>query len=330
MEYCYRRGQTPFGTLERLRALDALPGDFVRRGTKFVLSQTVLPRIRRRENYEHLSLRHLPFRALGVFDWTLREEMTHSGALGMPTLFDRLDEAGVSWSYLDASRLGRRGLLEALDALPLETRFAFVYLHHVDMASHLFGIDSRLFERALTRTDELTREVVERVRSRLGDVETVVFSDHGMSPVKNVVSFPALWRDPDFPHRFCFALDATMVRLWWEDARPGLQQRVRGYVTKRADGRFLARDELRELHLDFDGRLYGDEIYLLEPGTAIFPNFHSMLKPKAMHAYHPDDPDQHGIALGLRSGPTVDLLQLAPHALSTLGVESATALAAAS
>ena len=37
MEYCYRPGQTPFGVLGRLGALDALPIDFVRRGTKFVL-----------------------------------------------------------------------------------------------------------------------------------------------------------------------------------------------------------------------------------------------------------------------------------------------------
>jgi hypothetical protein len=330
MEYCYRPGMTPFAKLERLRLLDALPSDFVRRGTKFVLSQTVLPPIRRRAGYEHLSLRHLPFRGLGVFDWTLRREMTSPGALGVPTLFDRLDKAGMSWSYLDASKLGRRGLLEALDALPRETRFAFVYLHHVDMASHMFGIDSRLFDRALSRTDALTREVVERTRRRLGGLELVVFSDHGMSTVTNIVSFPALWRDADFPRRFCFALDATMVRFWWEDASPELRRRVRGYVTERAQGRFLDGDELRELHLDFDGRLYGDEIYLLEPGTAIFPNFHSMLRPKAMHAYHPDDPDQHGIALGLRSGATVDLLQLAPHALRSLGVESPTALAAAS
>jgi hypothetical protein len=87
---------------------------------------------------------------------------------------------------------------------------------------------------------------------------------------------------------------------------------------------------LRELHLDFDGRLYGDEIYLLDPGTAIFPNFHSLLRPKAMHAYHPDDADQHGIALGLDAGPVVELLQLAPHALRTLGTASTTTLAAAS
>jgi Type I phosphodiesterase / nucleotide pyrophosphatase len=331
MEYCYRPGRTPFGSLEHLRLLDAFPSDFVKRGTKVVLSHTVVPRLRRRAGYEHLSLRHLPFRALGVFDWTLRRDMTQPGALGVPSIFDRLDDHQVPWRYLDASKLGRKGLLDALAALPAETRFVFVYLHHVDMASHLFGIQSPLFERTLSRTDALTREVVERTRARLGDVETVVFSDHGMSAVTKVVSFPALWRDPDFPHRFCFALDATMVRLWWEGASSELQQRVRGYVTERAAGRFLEREELRELHLDFDGRLYGDEIYLLEPGTAIFPNFHSMLKPKAMHAYHPDDPDQQGIALGLASGnSTVDLLQLAPFALRSLGVETATPLAAAS
>jgi hypothetical protein len=330
MEYCYRPGETPFGRLERLRPLDSVPSDFVRRGTKFVLSQTVLPRVRRRAGYEHLSLRHLPFRSLGVFDWTLRRDMTAPGALGVPTMFDRLDEAGVRWAYLDASRLGRRRLLEALDALPLDTRFAFVYLHHVDMASHMFGIESRLFERALSKTDALTCEVVERVRRRLGELETVVFSDHGMSAVRKIVSFPALWRDPHFPSRFCFALDATMVRLWWEDASPGLRRRVRAYLAERADGRFLDHDELRELHLDFDGRLYGDEIYLLDPGTAIFPNFHSLLRPKAMHAYHPDDADQHGIALGLDAGPVVELLQLAPHALRTLGTASTTTLAAAS
>jgi type I phosphodiesterase/nucleotide pyrophosphatase len=331
MEYCYRPGRTPFHPLERLRSLDALPNDFVRRGTKVLLSHTVLRPLSRRAGYEHLSLRHLPFRALGVFDWTLRGDMTSPGALGVPSLFDRLDEQQVPWRYLDASKLGRRGLLDSLDALPPETRFVFVYLHHVDMASHLFGIESPLFERTLSRTDALTRKVVERTRARLGDVETVVFSDHGMSAVSNIVSFPALWRDPDFPNRFCFALDATMVRLWWEGASEALRRRIRAYVTDRAAGRFLERDELRQLHLDFDGRLYGDEIYLLEPGTAIFPNFHSMLKPKAMHAYHPDHPDQHGIALGLRSGrATVDLLQLAPFALRALGADSTTMLAAAS
>ena len=48
------------------------------------------------------------YRGLGSFDWTLHRQMTAPGALGVPTLFDDLTEAGVTWSYLDSAKLGRR------------------------------------------------------------------------------------------------------------------------------------------------------------------------------------------------------------------------------
>jgi hypothetical protein len=323
MEYCYRPKETPLAPFARLAPLDRLPGDVARRAVKVGLSKTLVRRQANRHGYETLSLRHLPFRALDRFDWTLRSGMSAPGALGAPTLFDRLTVAGVPWSHLDASKLGVRGLLSAIDELPLDTGFVFVYLHQVDMASHVFGIRSRLFERALARTDELARTVVERARARLGPLELAVFSDHGMSPVDRIVGYPSLWRHPAFPERFCFALDATMVRLWFEDDSPALRDRIRGTVAAGMPGRFLCAEERRRLHLDFEGRLYGDEIFLLEPRTAIFPNFHSMLRPKAMHAYHPDDTEQHGIAIGVGDGAEiVELVALAPHALRALGIDA--------
>jgi hypothetical protein len=142
-----------------------------------------------------------------------------------------------------------------------------------------------------------------------------------MSPVDRVVSYPSLWNHPGFPSRFCFALDATMVRLWFEDDSAALRDEVREIVASPAAGHFLSADERRALHLDFDNRLYGDEIFLFEPRTAIYPNFHSLQRPKAMHAYHPDDPEQHGIAIGISDAETLELVQLAPHALRTLGIE---------
>lgn len=295
MEYCFRPESSPFAPLERLRPLDRLPSDFARRALKFALSSTVVRRQARRLGYDQLSLRHFPFRALGSFDWTLRSRMTTPGALGVPTLFDDLTQAGVEWAYLDSFESGRRALLRSADELPAETRFAFVYLHPIDMASHLVGIDSRLFWRVVRRTDALVEEVVSRIQRRIGDHELVVFSDHGMSKVEQTVSFPDLWVHSAFPERFCFALDATMVRFWYHDSDPLLRAELRERVACAAPGRFLPREELEELHLDFDSRLYGDEIYLLDPPSVIFPNFHSMLRPKAMHAYHPDEPDQHGI-----------------------------------
>jgi hypothetical protein len=322
MEYCYRPGSPALAPLRRLAPLDRLPGDLARRVSKFALSQTLVRRQARRHGYAHLSLRNLPYRALDRFDWTLRTDMTAPDSLGAPTLFDRISAAGHEWRYLDASKLGARRLLEEIDALSLETSFVFVYLHQVDMASHLFGIDSRLFDRALRRTDELARATVERMGRRLGPVESVIFSDHGMSPVDRVVGYPSLWRHPGFPSRFCFALDATMVRLWFEDDSEALQDEVRGIVSSTAAGRFLSVEERRSLHLNFVDRLYGDEIFLFEPRTAIFPNFHSLQRPKAMHAYHPDDLEQHGIAIGLKpDAETVELVDLAPHALLALGIQ---------
>jgi hypothetical protein len=321
MEYCYRPGSPALAPLRRLGPLDRLPSDIVRRASKFALSQTLVRHQARRHGYAHLSLRNLPYRALDRFDWTLRTAMTAPNALGVPTVFDRISAAGLDWSYLDASKLGRRRLLEAIDALPQATSFVFVYLHQVDMASHVFGISSRLFERVLRRTDALAGQVVERTERRLGPVESVIFSDHGMSRVDRVVGYPGLWRHPGFPSRFCFALDATMVRLWFEDDSEALRGQVLGIVSSTAAGRFLSVDERRSLHLDFADRLYGDEIFLLEPRTAIFPNFHSLQRPKAMHAYDPDDLEQHGIAIGLNSeAETVELVTLAPHALVELGI----------
>ncbi len=295
MEYCYRPEMAPMQQLASLRPLDRLPVDVVRRAVKWGLSQTVVRRIGAREGYAHLSMRHFPFRSLKDFDWTLRTSMSDAGALGMPTLFDRLSEAGVPWRYLDAARDGTRGVMQSIDTLDQDTGFVFVYLHQIDMASHMLGVENALFRRAVRYTDSLTGQVVDRLRARLGEMNLVVFSDHGMSQVRRTVSYPELWTHEAFPTRFCFALDATMVRLWFHDGDETLRRQVRERVQRGAPGHWLGRDEQAGLHLSFEDRRYGDEIYLLDPGVAIFPNFHSMLNPRAMHAYHPDDPDQHGI-----------------------------------
>jgi hypothetical protein len=42
---------------------------------------------------------------------------------------------------------------------------------------------------------------------------------------------------------------------------------------------------------------WGDDVFLTEPGVVIFPNFHSYVRPKAMHAYDPADLDQDGIVV---------------------------------
>jgi hypothetical protein len=136
------------------------------------------------------------------------------------------------------------------------------------------------------------------VRRRFGKVPTLVFSDHGMSSLSRQIAIPELTSHPAFPDRFFAALDATMVRLWYLDEDERLRQELRERVATRFPGHFLSADELATHNLQFNDRLYGDDFYLLPPGIAVFPNFHSFIKPKAMHAYDPAFQDQWGIFIG--------------------------------
>ena len=189
-------------------------------------------------------------------------------------------------------------LLGQVDHVPDNVGLIFVYLHQVDMAAHLFGLDSPLFWRRVRSTDGLFGQLRGRIARRFGDVTTLAFSDHGMSRITRQHGIPELTRHPAFPERFFVALDATMVRLWYLDEDERLREELRERVATRYPGHFLSADELAAHHLRFSGRLYGDDIYLLPPGVAIFPNFHSFIRPKAMHAYDPADRDQWGIFIG--------------------------------
>jgi hypothetical protein len=316
MEYAYRPSQSPWKGFDRLAPLDRLPSDLALRSLKLGLSSTVMKPLAARRGRPHLSLRTVPFRAIGRFDLTLHEPMTAPKALGYPSIFDECTASGRSWAYLDASRV-RRGtdLLDQVDGLADDVGLVFVYLHQIDMAAHLFGIESPVFWRRVRSTDELFGAVRDRLRRRFGDAPTLVLSDHGMSVLKRQAGIPELTAHPGFPDRFFVALDATMVRLWYLDDDERLRSELRERVAERFPGRFLSPEDLARYDLEFTGRLYGDEIYLLTPGHAVFPNFHSFIKPKAMHAYAPEDRDQWGIFIGPQSAAArvsnpVDLVEV--------------------
>lgn len=299
MEYCYRPETSPWKGLRRLAAVDALPSDLARRGLKLAASRTAMACLAKRKGLSHLSLRNIPFKALDKFDFTLHEPMTAPTALGYPSIFDKCTATGRPWAYLDASKVRRSSeLLRQVDEVPKDAALIFVYLHHIDQAAHLFGITSNAFWHRVRYTDNLVGQIRRGICRRFGEVPTLVFSDHGMSILSRQIAIPELTRHSAFPDRFFVALDATMVRLWYLDGDERLRQELRERVGTRYPGHFLSADELTAHHLQFSGRLYGDEFYLLPPGTGIFPNFHSFIKPKAMHAYDPADEDQWGIFIG--------------------------------
>ncbi len=330
MSYCHSPGTSPLKGFRKLGFVDYLPSDFLRRGIKFFLSSTVMKPIGKARGYNELHLHNIPFHVISKFDMTLKTDMTSPHVFeGYSTIFDVLRDRGKEFAYFDSSKL-KGDLLTEINKLDGGTSFVFVYLHYVDEASHWFGLDSTEFRRAVRFVDSLVKRIVFSVNQRLpGLTATMVFSDHGMAEERNRIDLSSLARLEGFGRDFIFALDATMVRVWYYN--PVKVRKLRTAIARICGARLLSQEERKNLGIAFENRLYGDDIFLLEEGTIIFPNFHSYVRPKAMHAYHPSYQKQRGIfILQTRNGlptlsqPTaehVELVDIGPTILSLMNID---------
>lgn len=304
--YKYAPETSPFKIFKKLSFLDHMPENFIKRGFRFSLSSSLCKVMAKAEGYSEFSIQNIPFRIIDSFDYTLKKSMFSTGVFnGFPTFFDILRDAGIRYSYIDSSKVGwkyyfasstkfQKKLLGVMDNLPQDIQLIFVYLHHLDHFAHRNGTTSAEFLKELKRVDKSVELIVKKAKNIFGDVDTIIFSDHGMADATDFVSFEWLKKEDGFGRDFLFFLDSTMVRLWYLNEKG---RRIREKIETFDCGRFLTEKDKKELRINFKHRYYGDDIFLLNPPCNIFPNFVSWLIPYAMHAYHPEEKSQTGIAM---------------------------------
>ena len=131
------------------------------------------------------------------------------------------------------------------------------------------------------------------------DATTLVLSDHGMSvPDAPGRAFPSSPRTRRSPSGSSSRSTQRWSRLWYLDDDEALRRELRERVASRFAGRFLTPEDLPGTTSSSRTGSTATRSSCSRPGTAIFPNFHSFIKPKAMHAYAPEDRDQWGIFIG--------------------------------
>jgi predicted AlkP superfamily pyrophosphatase or phosphodiesterase len=328
MTYKYSPETSPFKFFRNFGFIDHLP-TFFRPWLKLALSKVA----RKGE------IRNIPIKIAPFFDYTLPGEPADPEAFGdIATIFDTLRANGNRFSYITSDQFGwryfwfarslRGKLIKAIDGIKPETEFIYLYLHYLDNAAHRYGTKSAKFLRELRDVDTLIESTLSKAEDKFGDLEAIIFSDHGMADAAEYINFENMMKDKGFGRDYLFVLDSTMVRLWY------FNQSCRGNVRAKFErfnyGHFLSQQEKAELHIDFTHRYYGDDIYLVEPPYNIYPNSISLLKPHGMHAYHPNLSSQHGIALfkgdtlsGVKPrGNYVHLVDLMPTILKVLGLKA--------
>jgi predicted AlkP superfamily pyrophosphatase or phosphodiesterase len=244
----------------------------------------------------------VPPALLPWFNWVERECLYEAGGVsGAPSLFDELVSSGArfrTYSYhrfSDAQALARA----TRDVQSGAADVFFVYLSELDGVLHHHCEDREVVDRRLAWYADKLRGVFEAARARDPRATFSVFSDHGMTPVRNHYDLAGAVEGLGLrtPQDYLAVYDSTMARFWFFD--DAARRQITDRLSKVACARILDDRELRELGVFFPDRRYGELIALLSPGWLLASSgFNGNgWHPSGMHGYHPDDPWSDGVFL---------------------------------
>jgi hypothetical protein len=322
MKYQYSPESSPFRNLKQMRyfkLIDHIPSHFLRSGINYTLFNTYYKRMSLKLGIDGFGTHNIPYKFLTNFDFSLYKSLWGKQPFeNIPTIFDLLRVNNLRTYY-------SHGIKQNLPDEIMRSSFSTIYLSDIDFYAHIFGLKSWVFWNHVRKLDKKVEFIVEHYKKIEKNPNVMIFADHGMSQVDKIIDFKYLLKHRDYNKKFFMVPDGTMLRFWYHDN--DVKSEIRNYLSDYTYGNFLTNEEKKQLHLDFKHKKYFEDIFLLNQGYSIFPNFMSWNTPKAMHAYHPAYKEQHGALIF--SGKAFDsikertayLADLMPTMLDCLNIE---------
>ena len=259
------------------------------------------------------------------FNWVEKRSIYEPGGItGATSVFDRLEKAHTPYRvysyhhYTDAEIFveARR------DILCRKADFLFLYLSELDNFLHFHCEDPEEVSKRLAFYEREINKLYSTALSADKNASLTVFSDHGMTPVREKVDLVSKIDALGFrmPDDYLAVYDSTMARFWFFNDRARTQ--IRESLKTLDCGQLLSDDELMRFGTYFPDRRFGEAIFLLDPGVLVAESdFNGRgWSPKGMHGYHPEDPYSDAVFLSSRE-PARDLRSIADiyHCLAAAG-----------
>ncbi len=283
----YRRARsgTPFRGFEGLRWLPAR----VQRSGRLTRLLTRVVEGRGVRGYFHLY--EVPRWLLPEFDLAERDDVFVPGGLPVRSLWDALAARGIPW----AGRNWRTREADNFDWLERavatgDDAFLFCYTADLDATLHREGAAGDGVRERIHRYGERLARLLATAERRHEELWIYLLSDHGMVDVRETVDVMSLLGrlGISWPRDYLAFFDSTMARFWWRSG--GARERVRAALAESGGGRWLDDAELELAGALFPGREYGEDIFLLHPGTLMVPSFMGHAPLRAMHGYEASHP----------------------------------------
>ncbi|MBX7187492.1 MAG: alkaline phosphatase family protein [Vicinamibacteria bacterium] len=242
----------------------------------------------------YFNLYNVPFERLPYLDYTERKDLYEPGGIieGQETLFDHMRSERISFALADW-RANEASNVEALGRAirSREVDFAYLYLARLDGIMHAAGPEDDAASAHIRGYEQTILRMVDLAHKNYDQVRLHVFSDHGMTPIRETVDIrsriDALGLT--FGRDYGAVYDSTMARFWY--LREGVQGRIEDALRHCAQGRWFEAQQQKLAGCHFEDARYGEGMFLLNPGVLLCPSDMGERPIAGMHGYHPADAD---------------------------------------
>jgi predicted AlkP superfamily pyrophosphatase or phosphodiesterase len=262
----------------------------------------------------YFDLYNIPFKYIHLFDFTEKKSPLKPGGMNRgPNIFDLLEETKVPYYVTDPSLPEEEHLRLLLKDIESERiDFAFQYWAGLDGLLHMVGNDSPEIPKKLDHYERWITQVMETAAKHYRHVDLHVFSDHGMANCDRLLDLRAKIDTLGLRMGVEYAVvyDSTMARFWF--LKDGVRERVEQVLSTVPVGRVMPDEELRHYRAYFDDHHFGELIWLAEEGVLIVPSHMGERPIRAMHGYHPTDPQSYATLFSNTGDVPADITHI-PH-----------------
>lgn len=321
--FVYDPKNSPFRILRHLRWLPTALTS--RRIVRRILTKLVKAHLGFRGYFD---LYNIPFRYISLFDFTEKKSpLQPKGMNRGPNIFDVLTENEVPYFVTDPSlseETNRNTLIAQIDAEKID--FAFQYWAGLDGLLHRVGNDSPEVPAKLRVYEQWIGQVMVSAKKHYREVALYIFSDHGMANCDELLDLRAKI-DPlglKMGVDYAVVYDSTMARFWF--LREGVRAQIERVLGTVPEGRIVPDEELEKMHALFPDRQFGELIFLVREGVLIVPSHMGERPIRAMHGYHPTDPQSYATLMTNQSSIPEDVTAI-PHIFNLMKQEAVPAQA---
>jgi predicted AlkP superfamily pyrophosphatase or phosphodiesterase len=243
----------------------------------------------------YFDLYNVPFEHISLYDFTEKKSPLQPGGMNQGlNIFDHLEQTGIPYHVSLPERTEEANLAALIRDVRSETiDFAFLYWPGLDGLLHQVGNQSEEIAPKLRGYESWMKSLYAVAGQHYDEVRLYVFSDHGMANCDECLDLKA--RVEGLPLRvpddFAVVYDSTMARFWFKHDHARLL--ITNLLRDIPQGRIVPDEELKALGALFPDREFGELIYLVKEGVLIVPSHMGERPIRAMHGYHPDDPQSY-------------------------------------